>query len=385
VDYATSDGTATLADGDYISSSGTLSWPAGDGTDRTFTVDIGDDLIEEGDETIQITLSNPTGGAILGAPAAATLTIQETWTRDPGNPVLGPSAGPAWDDTFVGQPWVLGPPSGFADYRMWYVGGDSSGNLAIGYATSPDGVTWTRHPGNPVLSPGAPTEWDDAGIGGPFVLYDSGAGTFFLYYHGGRSIGLATSPDGITWTKEATNPVLDAGSPTGWDDGNAHFPCVLRNGPTWYMWYTGNDQFGPVQTLRIGRASSPDGVTWTKSAANPVLIPDTSSFETPGVGYARVIDDGWPTLRMLYTGGASLTGVFGEEVGYARSIDGGLSWTKFQDTLGVPVPLIRPAPAIAWDDTLVYLASWETIAPGEVFYEAADSSGLHQIGRATQP
>jgi hypothetical protein len=64
VDYATSDGTAT--DGsDYTGVSGTLSWGAGDGTDRTFQIPILDDADAEGAETIQLTLSNPTGGAIL--------------------------------------------------------------------------------------------------------------------------------------------------------------------------------------------------------------------------------------------------------------------------------------------------------------------------------
>ena len=74
VDYSTSDGTATLGS-DYSAASGTLAWPPGDGTPKTFTINIVDDFIVEGDETVNIALGGPTGGALLGAPSAAVLTI----------------------------------------------------------------------------------------------------------------------------------------------------------------------------------------------------------------------------------------------------------------------------------------------------------------------
>ncbi|MCZ6690545.1 MAG: hypothetical protein O7H41_13185, partial [Planctomycetota bacterium] len=72
--YATANGTA-VEPGDYTATSGTLNWTAGDGAAKTFTIDIVDDAVVEPDETLDITLMNPTGGAALGAPSAATLTI----------------------------------------------------------------------------------------------------------------------------------------------------------------------------------------------------------------------------------------------------------------------------------------------------------------------
>jgi len=74
VDYATSDGTA-VAGIDYTASSGTLSFGAGVIT-RTFTVPILNDGVPGGDETVNLTLSNPTGGSALGTPAQALLTIR---------------------------------------------------------------------------------------------------------------------------------------------------------------------------------------------------------------------------------------------------------------------------------------------------------------------
>jgi hypothetical protein len=64
VDYATSDLTAT-AGADYTAVSGTLSWPDGDGADKTILVPLTIDAVAEEAEFVQLTLSNVTGGAEL--------------------------------------------------------------------------------------------------------------------------------------------------------------------------------------------------------------------------------------------------------------------------------------------------------------------------------
>ena len=64
VDYATADGSAT-ADLDYTPASGTLFWAAGEEGIKSFSVPILDDDLTEGNETVNLTLSHPTGGADL--------------------------------------------------------------------------------------------------------------------------------------------------------------------------------------------------------------------------------------------------------------------------------------------------------------------------------
>jgi CSLREA domain-containing protein len=75
VHYATSDGTAT-AGSDYTATSGDLNWADGDAADKTFNVTVNGDTTVEPHETINLTLSAPTGGAALGTPNTATVTIQ---------------------------------------------------------------------------------------------------------------------------------------------------------------------------------------------------------------------------------------------------------------------------------------------------------------------
>ncbi len=79
VDYATADGSATV-DVDYTAITGTLAFPANTLT-QSFSVTTLDDAIEEGAETVLLTLSAPVS-VTLGALAQATLTIRDNEAAD---------------------------------------------------------------------------------------------------------------------------------------------------------------------------------------------------------------------------------------------------------------------------------------------------------------
>jgi ribosomal protein L35AE/L33A len=76
VAYATANGSAT-AGSDYTASSGTLSWADGDNAAKTINVAIINDGNAESTETLTLTLSAPGGGATLGTPKVATLSITD--------------------------------------------------------------------------------------------------------------------------------------------------------------------------------------------------------------------------------------------------------------------------------------------------------------------
>ena len=86
VDYASSDGTAT-AGADYTAVSGTLTFAAGT-TSRTFTVSVTGDTANEANETLTVTLSNPSAGTgIMTATGTGTITDNDT----PGFSINSPS------------------------------------------------------------------------------------------------------------------------------------------------------------------------------------------------------------------------------------------------------------------------------------------------------
>jgi Calx-beta domain len=94
VDYTTGDGTAT-AGSDYVAASGTLTFDQGEDS-TSFTVPLTTDAVHEGDETFQVTLSNAVGGASLGSPAGATVTItdDDAPPATPGTPPASPDTPP---------------------------------------------------------------------------------------------------------------------------------------------------------------------------------------------------------------------------------------------------------------------------------------------------
>lgn len=73
---------------DFTAVSGTLAWADNDDAPKTFTVATANDAASEASETVQLRLTSPTGGATLGSPNTALLTIQD----DDGTPGGIPAA-----------------------------------------------------------------------------------------------------------------------------------------------------------------------------------------------------------------------------------------------------------------------------------------------------
>lgn len=124
-------------------------------------------------------------------------------------------------------------------YRMWLSGGDlrhlDSIVVKVYGAKSADGVSWQINP-EPMVSPGSGSDWDNQRIETPSVIKVNDV--YHMYYAGSNteaaqagtsSIGHATSPDGITWTKDPLNPVVTAQttSTTQWGFGGVGEPAVV--------------------------------------------------------------------------------------------------------------------------------------------------------------
>ncbi|HJU43444.1 MAG TPA: S8 family serine peptidase [Vicinamibacterales bacterium] len=76
VNYATADGSATVAGNDYVATSGTLSFPPSTAT-RTISVTINGDTVEESNETFFVNLSGAANAAIADAQGVGVITTEE--------------------------------------------------------------------------------------------------------------------------------------------------------------------------------------------------------------------------------------------------------------------------------------------------------------------
>ena len=218
-----------------------------------------------------------------------------------------------WDDYGLSQPTIL---KDGALYRMWFAGYDSSNIRRIGYAISADGADWLKYSGNPVLQPGAAGSWDETYVYNPTVIKD---GSTFKMWFSGYSvttdcarIGYATSTDGMTWTKHPTY-VLDRGASGAWDEISVGECCVIKEGDTYKMWFAGKNH---DEWWQIGYATSTDGIVWTKYSGNPVLSwGGEGEWDYWMIGCPAVIKGGG-VYHMLY-GGTDFDD--GTRIGYATS------------------------------------------------------------------
>jgi hypothetical protein len=238
-----------------------------------------------------------------------------TWTKYISNPVLTGTPG-EWDEGSANEPSVIKDSS---TLKMWY----THDNFEIGYATSSDGITWTKSLSAPVLQPGTAGSWDESDVSDPFVIKANG--TYTMWYEASSSIGCATSSDGIFWTKCAENPVLEP-TPASWDEDRVSDAAVVFDGAIYHMWYRGFDFDGPPTS--IGYATSTSGITWTKYISNPVLSGTSGEWDDGHLELGNVITNSG-LYHMWY--------MANQQFGYATSTNG-ISWTKYAGN-----PILTPS------------------------------------------
>lgn len=177
--------------------------------------------------------------------------------------------GPLKGHVFASDQWYTRSPACHYDaatgkFHMWY----NWGFYDIGYATSDDGIHWTPYnPDSPgewgyvVLRP-TPGTFDAHGVTHPDVIYHDSQ--YWMYYYAMAvpdyvwlQIGLATSPDGVHWTKH-NEPILMPGAHP-WEDGSLYRASPVVVGDEIHLYYTGMSNFRayPMQgSCEIGLAVS---------------------------------------------------------------------------------------------------------------------------------
>ena len=283
------------------------------------------------------------------------------WTKSDPNgagtapnpqPVLEASAtAGAFDERGVFGPDVVHDPGDTsAPYKMWYSGrGDVF--TQIGYATSVDGITWTKvdaeptrpDDGNttdpdtdpdpdpdldPVVRVGKAGAADSFAAQEPAVIRDNEV--WHMWYTADDStkkrIAYATSQNGSTWSKGGMVIGTDAAEDGATNPTNANVregvfaPSVIKSGTSFRIYFGGRKFLStnpPRFQTRIFTLTSPDGVTWG-GGLNEALGASAGTFDAESVTAPEVMPDGG-TFRMWYSGNNStIPATSHQRIGYAQ-------------------------------------------------------------------
>jgi hypothetical protein len=189
-------------------------------------------------------------------------------------------------------------------YRMWYEGLIDSGGpiYRIGYAVSPDGLDWTRVPGNSssraVLDRGPAGSFDENGVGVASVIKE---GALYRMWYDAKdystpdryTLGHVVSTDGMNWVRPIPNEPVYQGSddPGVFSPDNVWAPRALKDGSVYRMWYSLSTT---PQSQRIGYATMTPG-----AALSGLGIVRTSTIYTITFGTQTSIPAGGSVLLTL--------------------------------------------------------------------------------------
>ena len=211
-----------------------------------------------------------------------------TWTKQPDEPVLKTSDVPYAKIAMYASSVIHENNCWALFFYTWDSNSYPSASV-IGRAGEciggPAMAQWFVHT-EPILQPGAAGNWDAKQVLAPHVLKTSDG--YVMYYSGvGASgiqmIGMATSKDEVHWTKyndpattdtlfADTDPVFQPGDKGAWDGEWVHQPRVFHTPDGWVMFYRGTkDKNGSI--MKLGLATSDDGIHWERSPLNPILEP----------------------------------------------------------------------------------------------------------------
>ncbi len=206
------------------------------------------------------------------------------WRRVAEMPILSPQRD-GFEAAGVFNPAVVKRGNTFV---MLYRAQDRNGTSRLGYATSADGVHFTRAP-KPVLSPETDYE-KDGGVEDPRVVRIGN--TYYLTYTGynrrDAQLCLATSNDLVHWQRHGVIlPAYEGNWNVGWTKSGAIVTEKIAG--KYWMYFLGtsadhNDQ--------MGLASSVDLVHWQDATELPVLP------RRPGQFDSRVVEPGPPPILL---------------------------------------------------------------------------------------
>jgi hypothetical protein len=218
-------------------------------------------------------------GAWLAAWPALTVAAAEEFPREivdfvpyGGNPVFAGAGGDAWDSKIRERGYILREADG---YHLWYTGynPNRSDTMCLGYATSPDGLKWTRYPGNPVFD----KSWTED------MQVVKRGDTYYMFAEGRHDIAhMLTSKDRVHWRDHGSLDIRSVdGKPIS--PGPYGTPAVWIEDSTWRLFYERGDR-------GIWLAASADRKVWTNVKDDPVIPLGPDPYDKYAVALNQVIE-----------------------------------------------------------------------------------------------
>ncbi|MFO1022079.1 MAG: glycosylase [Planctomycetales bacterium] len=191
-----------------------------------------------------------------------------------GNPVFT-GAGPGhWDVKIRERGWILKEGE---TYYLWYTGydGDRESIKRLGLATSKDGLHWTRYAENPLLK--------DVWVEDVMVL--KRGDTYYMFAEGVHDEAhLLTSKDRIHWTPQGKLDVRKQDN-TPIEEGPLGTPAVWFEDQTWYLFYERKD-------LGIWVATSKDTKVWRNVTDEPVMKLGPQEYDSVMIAFNQIVKYG---------------------------------------------------------------------------------------------
>ncbi|MBE0648972.1 MAG: hypothetical protein IH596_14465 [Bacteroidales bacterium] len=256
------------------------------------------------------------------------------------NPILTTGTPGSWDDFVVCAPQIILSDSVF---YLFYMGYNKAGRMAVGLATSNDGIHFEKFPGNPVLASDN-TGFDAFSLGPGIILKEDSTWVMFYNcqelagYTPGATVGRATAKQLTGPWIRGSSPVITSGKKGEWDDGFTIPSSVLKLSEGNYrMYYSGGREIALADDFYIGMATSVDGITWKKYNdpatskspfldSDPVLMEGNQGKWDCSYVWMANVKKSSEGYRMYYTGvNGNKTGI-----GYAESTDG-IQWQRNTD------------------------------------------------------
>ena len=333
VDYLTSDGTAT--DGsDYTATSGTLTFSEGE-TSKTFIIIIKDDTQYEGKETVNLTLSSPTGGAMLGEPSSAVLTIIDN--EEPPDIasvsviIMAPVLGAVPQDAAAVE-----EATNNADYTVtdlvWNEALTAGGKFKAGQVYTATVTLTSRNGKKFQVDPFTPTVPDSSSVGTTTTSGGGNTVSFTVTYPATgalevSSIAVTTQPTKMSY-RESTDSVLALNGMQVTETNNDGSTNVVTFADGTAAGYTTNPENGAVLTNATYNGT-PVVITHTTSGrtsnTNPLTVntaPLYGSLSFGSATYSVSENGGTVIITVNRTGGSDGTVTVDYQTSDGTAIDG---------------------------------------------------------------